>query len=209
MKLIGVGEKLVDGPLSLQRETTDGREAGQWFDPPKVYAFRWHRDVLRFELVPDGDGTVLHFSQTLGGGALGRLSGGRNAAGWDTCLAVLEARLDGREPEPPGDWVPAMLHYLDLFGLTQGTRTDTADGTAELRFALDLVWNPVDDAREPVAELAESVEPGAVHWDLITDPDLGTRVELTHTLPAEHAEAALAAWPAKLAGLFAAVHADR
>jgi len=48
------------------------------FDPPKVYAFRWNTDVLRFELVPDGSGCRLVFSQTLGGGWVGRLAAGRS-----------------------------------------------------------------------------------------------------------------------------------
>lgn len=175
------------------------------YDPPKVYAFRWNNDVLRLELVPDGDGTILHFSQTLGGGGLGRLSAGRNAAGWDTCLAVLEARLDGRDPEPPGDWLSAMVRYLDVFGLADGKRTDTPDG-AELRFALDLVWKPVDDARDAVREMAENVERGIVHWELIADPEHGNRVELTHTLPAAEADAELAAWPARLCELLRTLH---
>ncbi|TNC20673.1 SRPBCC family protein [Amycolatopsis alkalitolerans] len=186
----------------------DGSRGGEILelDPPKVYAFRWNSDVLRFELVPDGDGCILYFSQTLGGGGLGRLGAGRNAAGWDHCLGALDARLDGREPEAFTEWLPAMQHYLDVFGLAEGTRADTAEG-AELRFALDLVWKPVDDACKHVARLADTVKEGAVRWELFADPDFGTRVELTHTVPAEHADAELAAWPARLKELFAAVHA--
>jgi hypothetical protein len=190
-------------------------------DPPRVYAFRWNNDVLRFELVPDGDGCVLHFTQTLGGGGLGRLGAGRNAAGWDHCLAALDARLEDRPPEPFTDWLPAMRHYLELFGLAEGTRVDTAEG-AELHFALDLVWKPIEDAwrilaerqpeptrAEPPRLLEHDGEPGTVRWVMFADPDFGTRVELTHALPAEHADAALAAWPARLKDLFSAVHADR
>ncbi|MTD59041.1 SRPBCC family protein [Amycolatopsis pithecellobii] len=185
----------------------DGDRGGEILeiDPPKVYAFRWHKDVLRFELVPDGDGCILYFSQTLGGGELGRLAAGRNAAGWDHCLAALAARLDGREPEPFTHWLSAMEHYVDVFGLAEGTRTDTAEGT-ELRFALDLVWKPVDEAGKFVPGLVETVEPGKVDWELFADPDFGTRLVLTHVVPAEHADAELAAWPARLKEFFAAVH---
>ncbi|KAA9158946.1 hypothetical protein FPZ12_021785 [Amycolatopsis acidicola] len=109
-------------------------------DPPKVYSFTWNQDVLRFELVPDGEGCVLHFSQTLGGGGVGALSAGRNAAGWDHCLGALEARLEDREAEPFTEWMPAMEHYIDVFGLGAGRYAD-----GEIRFARDLVWKPLDD----------------------------------------------------------------
>ena len=42
-----------------------------------------------------GDGCLLVFTQTLGGGWAGRLGAGRTAAGWDQCLDQLAARLDG------------------------------------------------------------------------------------------------------------------
>ncbi|TVT16500.1 SRPBCC family protein [Amycolatopsis acidiphila] len=201
----------------------DGARDGEILelDPPKVYAFRWNHDILRFELVPDGDGCVLHFTQTLGGGDLGRLAAGRNAAGWDHCLGALGARLDDRLDEPFTDWLSAMRHYLDVFGLAEGTRVDTAEG-AELHFGLDLVWKPIEEAWQVLAErgpkptraeaprlLEHDGEPGLVRWELFADPDFGTRVELTHVLPAEYADAELAAWPARLEDLFTAVHADR
>lgn len=207
-------------PDSAPLEGTRGGEVLE-LDPPKVYAFRWNKDVLRFELVPDGEGCVLYFTQTLGGGGLGRLAAGRNAAGWDHCLAALDAGLDGREPEPFTEWLSAMRHYLDRFGLAEGTRVDTAAG-AELHFALDLVWKPIEDAwqvladRRPAPTRAERPrlleydgDPGTLRWELFADPDFGTRAELTHTLPAEYADAELAAWPARLKALFEAVLTGR
>ncbi|WP_236795702.1 SRPBCC family protein [Amycolatopsis sp. GM8] len=186
----------------------DGDRGGEILelDPPKVYAFRWNKDVLRFELVPDGDGCVLYFSQTLGGGELGRLAAGRNAAGWDHCLGALDARLEGREAEPFTEWLPAMEHYLDVFGLAEGTRVDIAD-RAELHFALDLVWKPVEEAQPIVRKSLEPIE--GVRWKLFADPDFGTRVELTHVVPAERADTELAAWPARLKELFASALAQR
>jgi uncharacterized protein YndB with AHSA1/START domain len=124
------------------------------FDPPKVYAFRWNADVLRIELVPDGDGCLLYFSQTLGGGPLGRLAAGRNAAGWDTCLASLSARLDGGQVQPPGDWLGPMLRYLRKFGLDQG---EIAGGG--VRFARDLVWQPVERVWQRLTD-GKPVAPG-------------------------------------------------
>ncbi|GAB3442906.1 SRPBCC family protein [Actinophytocola sediminis] len=110
-------------------------------DAPRVFMFRWNQDVLRFELIPDGDGCRLVFTHTLGGDWVGRLGAGRTAAGWDTCLAILTAGLDGREPAPPAHWLTPMERYIEEFGLAEGTVTPTEDGFA-LRFARDLVWKP-------------------------------------------------------------------
>jgi uncharacterized protein YndB with AHSA1/START domain len=60
-------------------------------DEPKVLAFTWGDDRLRFELEPEGDGTRLVLIDELPAN-----SAARNAAGWDTCLD----RLAGLEPAP-------------------------------------------------------------------------------------------------------------
>lgn len=128
------------------------------FDPPKVYAFRWNADVLRFELVPEDDGCRLLFSQTLGGGPLGRLAAARNASGWDTCLATLVARLDGAVPRN-GDshnWLQPTLKYIEKFGLGQGEVVGE-----KVHFARDLVWQPVDRVWEHLTS-GKPVEPGAL-----------------------------------------------
>lgn len=136
-------------------------------DPPKVYAFRWNEDVLRFELVPREQGCLLVFTHTLAGGALGRLGAGRNAAGWDTCLDALDAKLAARE-EPPSGGLGAvstsMLErieaYVGEFGLDEGEVAEAGDGYV-VRFTRDLVWQPIDDVwalltegREPAVEEA-------------------------------------------------------
>jgi uncharacterized protein YndB with AHSA1/START domain len=113
------------------------------YDPPKVFAFRWQADVLRFELAPDGAGCRLRFSHTVDESGGGALAAGRNAAGWDVCLDGLSARLEGREPEPPEDMFALIEAYLGRFGLSRGEVVDTGDGH-EIRFARDLVWRPVE-----------------------------------------------------------------
>jgi uncharacterized protein YndB with AHSA1/START domain len=110
-------------------------------DPPKVYMFRWNQDVLRFELLPDGDGTHLVFTQTIGGGEIGLLGAGRTAAGWDMCLDTLAGRLNGADVTPREDWLTPMEHYIERFGLGEGT-VRAVDGGFELHFARDLVWKP-------------------------------------------------------------------
>jgi uncharacterized protein YndB with AHSA1/START domain len=212
-------------------------------DPPKVYAFRWNRDVLRFELVPEGDGCRLYFTQALGGGAAGRLGAGRNAAGWDHCLRALQARLHGHEPQPFTEWLSAMEHYIERFGLAEGHSTGTTEGY-KVRFARDLVWKPVEDVWRQLTE-GTDLTPGApppasatngrhaagavtrvsapnlleyswehdgrVRWEIVFDPDLGTRVELTQTVPTRlvrEVPAVLAAWHTHLERFFLAVHGE-
>lgn len=214
------------------------------FDPPKVFAFRWSQDVLRFELVPDGDGCLLVMSHTVGGGWPGRLTAGRSAGGWDVCLDALEAGLAGREPEPPGDVMARVASYLARFGLDEGETRDTGDGYL-VHFGRDLIWTPVPQVWEVLTGGAE-VRPGGpvpagltspavpagtvtavaapdeveyawlhdgqvagqVRWLVVHDPLVGTRVEITQTVPAALAAlrpAALAAWHVRLDRLFAAV----
>lgn len=110
------------------------------FDPPRVYAFRWTDSVLRFEVIPDGDGTRLLFSQTLGGvGTWGdRQSTARNAAGWDVCLAIFATRLDkGTQTLEGAWWFERAEGYVELFGLGEGEVT-AADHGYSLRFERDL-----------------------------------------------------------------------
>ena len=198
-------------------------------DEPKVYMFRWNCDVLRIELVPDGDGCLLVFTQTIGGGRVGLLGAGRSAAGWDTCLDRLVAQLDGTTPPERTDWVTPMAHYIEEFGLGDGTTTSTPDGY-ELRFARDLVWRAPADTwpvlvdslgvtateEEPPRVLEhewshDGAPAGTVRWEFVSDPKLGERVELTHTLPANRGDlraVALATWHHRLELFFAAATGD-
>ncbi len=120
-------------------------------DPPRVYMFRWNADVLRIELIPDGDGCRLVFTQTLGGGRVGRLGAGRTAAGWDHCLDVLAARLDGEPAPERTDWLAPMERYVEEFGLGEGTVRQVSGGY-ELHFARDLVWRPPAEVWALLAE---------------------------------------------------------
>jgi uncharacterized protein YndB with AHSA1/START domain len=190
-------------------------------DEPKVFMFRWNEDVLRFELVPKPEGCLLVFTQTVGGGHIGLLGAGRTAAGWDSCLAHLVAQLDETEPPEQPDWLAPMTHYIEKFGLNNGTTVSTEDGQ-EVRFARDLVWKPPADTwqtlttsmangvlpkgrvvrEEPPHVLEYEWEQDTVRWEFLSDPKLGERVELT--VRTEDPEQALAAWRAHLEKFFAA-----
>jgi uncharacterized protein YndB with AHSA1/START domain len=120
-------------------------------DPPRLFVYRWGRDVLRWEVVPDGQGSRLLFTQILDD----RLAAARNAAGWDVCLEALAARLDGRPAErPPEGWLERGEQYIERFGLAEGEALDQPDGYL-LRFERDLL-----PAREKV-------------WAALTEPDGG------------------------------------
>lgn len=131
------------------------------FDPPRVYAFRWHDAVYRFELIPDGPGCRLLFSTTLSGtGTHGDLpSVARQAPGWDGCLGMLAARLDGSEaPRLDQAWfLDRAERYVEEFGLGTGEVRDTGEGRL-VRFERDLV-PPVDTVWATLVEDAEP-EPG-------------------------------------------------
>ncbi|CAM3667111.1 SRPBCC family protein [Kibdelosporangium persicum] len=130
-----------------EEAVVDGKWDGEVLevDPPKVFMFRWNQDVLRFELIPDGAGCLLVFTQTVGGGWIGKLGAGRSAAGWDNCLDAMAARLDGETPQGFDNWLGPIERYVDEFGLGEGTVRRTEDGF-ELHFARDLVWKPVEEA---------------------------------------------------------------
>lgn len=113
------------------------------FDPPKVFAFSWNGDVLRFELVPEDFGCLLYFSQVHSEENGGRRAAGRNAAGWDTCFAGLDARLEGTTAEPPADGMLGRIEaYVERFGLGEG-EVRQIEGGHLLRFERDLVWRPL------------------------------------------------------------------
>jgi uncharacterized protein YndB with AHSA1/START domain len=79
-------------------------------DEPNVLAFTWGDETLRFELSPEGDGTLLVLIDELPAGRAAR-----NAAGWDTCLD----RLAGVEAGPDA-WRPRFEVYAAAFEPTLG-----------------------------------------------------------------------------------------
>jgi uncharacterized protein YndB with AHSA1/START domain len=74
-------------------------------DPPRLLAFHWGTELLRFELEPDGDGTRLRLTHVLSSAD----QAARDAAGWHVCLDRLERSLSGEDAtapgaEPTGEW---------------------------------------------------------------------------------------------------------
>jgi uncharacterized protein YndB with AHSA1/START domain len=68
-------------------------------EPPYLLEYTWDREVLRWELTPDGDsGCRLVFTNVFDDPDLAASAG----AGWHAGLEVVEAQLDGRVV----DWSP-------------------------------------------------------------------------------------------------------
>jgi uncharacterized protein YndB with AHSA1/START domain len=84
------------------------------FEPPRVLEIRWGTDRLRFELQPDGTGTLLTMTDTFD--ELGKAA--RDGAGWHECLDWFEAELAGTEPDfAPGQrWGEVHGQYVAAFG---------------------------------------------------------------------------------------------
>jgi uncharacterized protein YndB with AHSA1/START domain len=84
------------------------------FDPPRMLELRWGTDVIRIELAPDGDGTVLTLLDTFD--ELGKAA--RDGAGWHTCLDRLEHHLDGTIPpwSQSDRWREVHPSYVESLG---------------------------------------------------------------------------------------------
>ncbi|MFD0416950.1 SRPBCC family protein [Streptomyces sp. NPDC127108] len=195
-------------------------------DEPRLFAFTWGEDHLRWEIAPDPETggsllTLVHtFDDRFGAPSFG--------AGWHLCVSALGARLDGDAPGPALDTVDkgelheAYLEQFDLGGgeitrgrtvrferqlvrdaetvwaeLTQGTGV-TEGLLAPAGFAADGVPpGPVTEARAPALCAYASPAGGSVRWELGAGTGYGARLVLTHTGAAD-ARAALAAWHARL-----------
>jgi uncharacterized protein YndB with AHSA1/START domain len=82
-------QPLQDAPVTMTGHVTD-------LDPPRLFAFYWGDDQLRFELeaAESGAATDLRFTVLLDA----EDKAARDASGWHQCLDALAAALDGGDP---------------------------------------------------------------------------------------------------------------
>jgi uncharacterized protein YndB with AHSA1/START domain len=106
-----VGERRAGAPIELpfwpaqvERYTIEEPvlhgEIRVW-DPPAVFEWTWDTDVLRWELTPTDEGTLLTFTTRLGDGKADTAWGA--AAGYHICLDQLIDLLDDGEVGPLED----------------------------------------------------------------------------------------------------------
>ncbi|MEU6339730.1 SRPBCC family protein [Streptomyces sp. NPDC046977] len=93
-------------------------------DPPRVLAYTWGDDLLRWEVEPAASGSVLTLTHTFAD----RPGAASFASGWDTCIAGIDPALDGRPAPPPGDINAAHERFVGEFGLDKGTASGDGEG---------------------------------------------------------------------------------
>lgn len=91
-------------------------------EPERLLEFRWGKHLLRCELIADGEGCRLLFSEDIEDASWGA----RNAAGWELCLENLELILQGASAATlvADVWRERFAHYVEVFrprfGLQEG-----------------------------------------------------------------------------------------
>ncbi|HYH30583.1 MAG TPA: SRPBCC family protein [Pseudonocardia sp.] len=178
-------------------------------DPPRLIAYTWGGDHLRWELRPEGAGTRLVLVHTFDDRA-GAASFG---AGWHTCIVALDLALDGRAGADPGvDDVALHERLVTQLGLDTGTVETGVDGwrvryERQLTRPADAVWAVLTGTAPEGASASEHVlehdadEGGRVRWELREGTGHGARLVLTHRGDDGDPQAALAADRSRIAQL--------
>jgi uncharacterized protein YndB with AHSA1/START domain len=160
-------------------------------DDGRVIAYTWGADHLRWEVRPDGDGTLLLLTHTFDD----RPGAASFAAGWHTCVAAM-ARSFG---EAAADVDHRALHeqYVRELGLDAPDVRETPDGwrvhlerqltrpASEVWPDLSAAWpgtGAVLVADEPKA-LEQEAGGGRVRWELGEGTGHGARLTVTWTGP--------------------------
>lgn len=168
------------------------------YDPPKVFSFTWGGELLRYELTPDGAGTVLVFTQVLSHQSVAA----RNGSGWHMCLAELDRVLGsdaaGGAAVDVDDWTEVYDGYLRRIGPALGLLN--ADGSITWERSTHVDPDQVRSATHRAGEVdawgggERSADP--VRWD-IEPTEHGATYRMTHDSIGDDAELA-ATWHALL-----------
>jgi uncharacterized protein YndB with AHSA1/START domain len=96
----------------MEAEPFDGEMLA--FQPPSLMELRWGEDILRFEVRPDGEGSVLCFTDTVE--EVGKAA--RDGAGWHSKLDLLAYELNGERPpwQEADHWRELWAAYVERFG---------------------------------------------------------------------------------------------
>ena len=101
------------------------------YDPPRVLAYTWGDDRLRWELQPHDEGCVLVLEHIFDD----RFKAARDAAGWHLCLDALARSLAGDapsapagEPAIPAEWRELNAAYEQRFAIPADEATPPPTG---------------------------------------------------------------------------------
>lgn len=122
-------------------------------DPPRVLAFTWDTDHLRFELSSVVDGTEVVLIHTFGD----QPGAASFTSGWEACLHALTAGLAG---DPPPAWDRAERRHEEL--------------AAEFGLDAPVVDEIDDDGRWRIVFERQLVAPADVAWGLLLGNDPAT-----------------------------------
>ncbi len=156
MKPVVLNRRLPHPVERVWRAIANEQELAAWFpgppghgtvtewDEPRVIAFGDGTHHVRFELVPDGDGTALTFTHTFP-------SGGHDdfAAGWEIYLAILDAHLSG---VPLGEQA---AHDERRFALGEGPALRLERG---FLVGVDRLWRALTETDELTHWFPEAME---------------------------------------------------
>ncbi|WP_232665136.1 SRPBCC family protein [Pseudonocardia sp. TRM90224] len=187
-------------------------------DAPRLIAYTWGGDHLRWEIVPDGEGSKLVLVHTFADKA----GAASFASGWHTCFTELDRSIAGLPPTEHGIDINALHEeYLNLFGLDTATTAEPDGAGWRVRYERQLVrkadevWAALDsaspwpaagpvDVREEPAVLEHDVPDGRVRWELKDGTGHGTRLVVSWTGADEAArDTALATAPRHVEALLA------
>jgi uncharacterized protein YndB with AHSA1/START domain len=152
------------------------------YDPPRLIAYTWGDDHLRWEVEPDGTGALLRLVHTFAD----RAGGASFAAGWHACIATLAG-------DDPGDMAERHERYVAQFGLDRPD-VEAADGGWRVRLERQLarpaerVWPDLAAAWDGAVAVAEEPKVlehrtgyARVRWELGEGTGQGARLTVTWT----------------------------
>ena len=98
-------------------------------DPPHQLEFRWGDHYYRCELIAEGEGCRLIFSDSFGDAS----EGARNAAGWEACLQNLDLILEGGSAVKfvVDAWRNRFEYYAQKFELIAGPQAGMPENYPE------------------------------------------------------------------------------
>ena len=94
-------------------------------EPGRLLEFTWGKSLLRCELIAEGGGCRLVFSESFEDGSIAA----RNAAGWELCLDNLGAILEDKKPAEFSldAWRVPFQRYVEKFQPVAGTQQGPPD----------------------------------------------------------------------------------